>query len=101
MSNKIIEFSELWEMCEKLSPTTDSQEIIGRVSGVVDEIRDIYKVSVNSTDKRLVQGVKAKAVGRLLFALTALSEKEGIDVYQALKEQWEVAKAKETVLVSI
>lgn len=94
----IVHFEDLWQMSEKKNlgiQTISETEIIGKISSSVNELRDIYKVSLNSKDKQLVQGMKFKAIGRLLYNLTALSAKEDIDVYAALKDQLDIDKLKE------
>lgn len=101
MQPNIIHFENLWESCEKMAGPENAEEILGKISGGIDELRDIYKVSINSNDKKLVQGIKSKAVGRMLLALTALSAKENVDVYAALKEQLDVIKIKQPGALSI
>lgn len=93
----IVHFENLWEKAEQaMAISSDSDmEILGKISSVVDEIRDIYKASANSKDKNLVQGMKSKAVGRLLFNITALSGKEKIDVYASLKDQLDISSLKD------
>lgn len=95
-----IHFEDLWLRCEKLSPTADAQQALGQMAASIAELRDIYKVAEKSTDKRLVQGMKEKAVGRLLMTLTSLSAIENIDVYAALKDQWNMEQAKNALLHS-
>lgn len=98
--NNIVHFEELWNMAEKASSKQNSSdmELIGKISSAIDEISDIYKVSGKSNDKALVQGIKSKAIGRLLMTLAALSNKEGIDVYSAMKDQLDVIKLKEKAI---
>ncbi len=94
-----IHFEDLWYKSEKAyadSPSTDV-EILGKISSVIDEIRDIYSVASNSNDKRLVQGMKSKAIGRLVMNIAALSAKENIDVYAALKDQLDIIQLRDKI----
>ncbi len=96
--SKVIHFEDLWEMAEKTSPQDlDLKEIIGQLRSSVEEIKDLYKAAESSKDSKLVQAMKSKAMGRLLVSLTALSAKDKIDVYAALKDQLDVAKIKELI----
>lgn len=97
---KIVHFEELWDKSEKLASglnITEPTEILGKISSVVDEIRDIYKAAANAKDKQLVQGMKSKALGRMLLNISALSAKENIDVYAALKDQLDIHEIKESI----
>lgn len=99
-SNNIIHFENLWEQVEKISITQvkDEREILGKIAGNLDEIRDIYKAANQSNDEKLIQGMKSKAIGRLIFNLTALSAKEKIDVYAALKDQFDTFRLRDKQL---
>ena len=106
MSNNgknIVHFEQLWDMAEKLSSLemSDEKEIFGRISSIVSELKDIYIVSPNSKDQTLTNAIKSKAIGRLLFAITALSSKEKIDAYAALKDQWQISSIKNKINFSI
>lgn len=89
---EVIHFEDLWVKAEDKSKhiLKDDKEILGHLSSIVNELKDIYSVSEKSNDKVLVLGIKSKAVGRLLFTLTALSAKENLDVYKSLKDQLDV-----------
>jgi hypothetical protein len=97
VSDNTVHFEDLWEKTEAVASLEfkDEAEVLARLASNVSELKDIYRVSVNSNDKNLIKGVKSKAIGRLLYALTALSSKEEIDVYAALKDQWDISEFKE------
>lgn len=103
MDNKIIHFEQLWEMCEKISSSNfiDDKEIIGRITSVIDEIKDIYLVAPSSKDKKIVQEIKSKALGRLLMNIAALSNKENIDIYSSMKDQFDILKLRDSVSIKI
>lgn len=93
----IVHFENLWDRAEKAakSETIVESEVLGKALSNLEEIRDIYKTAASSKDKPLVQGMKSKALGRLLINIAALSAKENIDVYAALKDQLDILKLKE------
>ncbi len=94
-----VHFEELWDKSEKISAplVSNEMEILGKISSVVEEIKDIYTVAHKSKDKQLVQGMKSKALGRLIMNIAALSAKENIDVYSALKDQLEILELRDKI----
>jgi hypothetical protein len=94
-----VHFEDLWDKSEKASSplTSNEMEILGKISSVVDEIKDIYTVGEKSRDKQLLQGMKSKAIGRLVMNIAALSAKENIDVYAALKDQLEIIQLRDKI----
>lgn len=94
-----IHFEDLWDKSEKASTPliSNEMEILGKISSVVEEIKDIYSVADRSKDKDLVKGMKSKALGRLIMNIAALSAKENIDVYAALKDQLEILELRDKI----
>ena len=93
---KIIHYEDLWLMAEKVAAADpiSGQEVVGKISATLQEIRDVYRVAEGSKDKQLVKEIKSKAIGRLLMNIAHLSQKEDVDVYSALKDQLDVLKVK-------
>jgi len=80
-----IHFEELWERCEQLHQETGEQD----VASLIDEIMmkfHLYKMI--ETNKEIPdeerQKVKSRTMGEILLALTNLSLREGINVFDAL-----------------
>jgi len=94
-----VHFEDLWDKSEKASYplTSNEMEILGKISSVVDEIKDIYSVGEKSRDKQLLQGMKSKALGRLVMNIAALSAKENIDIYAAMKDQLDIIQLRDKI----
>lgn len=78
-------FEELWVHCENLSKTTIDDQ---NVSVLVDEIMMKMKLYQILDSKELPEeeraSAKSRTMGEILWALTKLSLKDNINVFEAL-----------------
>lgn len=79
-------FEELWELCENFHKETTDMSDIGNVISALLLKMNLYK-SLDAQKDMLgeeMQKVKSRALGEIVLALTCLSLKDNINVYEAL-----------------
>lgn len=98
-NNNLVHFETLWTKAEEISANQfkDIPEVLSKLSDILEDLRAFQRISIDNSSAQLAVELKNKTVGRLLFALTALSQKENIDVYAALKMELDTIKLKEKI----
>jgi hypothetical protein len=79
-------FEELWEKCENLHKENISQDSVAMILHEVSMKLDLYKLmdtkeEVSSDEK---EKIKSRLLGEILLALTKLSLKDNVNVFEAL-----------------
>lgn len=81
-------FSQLWEDAEKLvsrlHKNTSTSEILKLITSLLNDYKDMDLSDINSDVKK---SIKNRYIGEILFLLTYLSSKDGINVYASLMEE--------------
>lgn len=81
-------FSQLWEESEKLvskvHKDTSTNEILKLITSLLNDYKDMDLSEINDDVKK---SIKNRYIGEILFLLTYLSSKDGINVYKSLMEE--------------
>lgn len=95
--SNIVSFDQLWEKVEKLSTTkyTSITETIDELVSSIQDLKKIHSIHTTNPTSEVGKELRIKEVGKILFLLTALSDKANIDVYKALKDQYDTIKFKD------
>lgn len=83
----MVHFEELWEKCEKLHDKETA------TLAIIEELEmklNLYKLlSENiSVPEHELKMIKSRAMGEILLTLTNLSQKDNVDVFEALSVAW-------------
>jgi len=83
----IIHFEQLYEQAELLSKQRNESR---STADIVKEISELL-ISYSETDaidsKEITNSLKNRYLGEIMFLITALSQRDNINVYAALQEQ--------------
>lgn len=81
-------FEHLWEESENLSNSIYKEETTDKViSEIISLLNDFKEIDSSDNPIEIKKSVKNRYVGEIVFLLTALSYKDNINVYAALKEE--------------
>lgn len=88
MNDDVIHFETLWEMAEKVSIQSQAAFTTDQViDNIVETIGNLKGFNKPELADEIKAALKKRAIGEVLFLITALSEREKIDVYSALKDE--------------
>jgi hypothetical protein len=86
----IVHFEKIWEQAETLSSQTHKNatfpSILDELKVVLQDIRENMQSSIDPDTK---VSITKKLIGELLYIISAISVREDVDVYSALKEHME------------
>lgn len=81
-------FQIMWEESELLSKKVlEGASDTELLSLIVDLVNDYKKISSENYPDEIKNSIKKRYMGELLFYITAVSARDNINVYAALKEQ--------------
>jgi hypothetical protein len=92
MTNNIVHFEDLWLRAEAISKSkfTDVNSILDNISSLFIDYKNIHEIHMKHPDSVMGAPLKEKTIGKIFFAITALSSKEDIDVYTCLKQEYDI-----------
>jgi hypothetical protein len=92
-NNRVVHYEVLWERAEEVAATKhpNTTDAIKQLSSLIKDLSAIHQTALDNPKSEIAQSLKAKAIGQVLFLLTSISAHEKIDVYLALKNEYELS----------
>ena len=93
--DKIIHFEELYEKSEQISSNihknTTTEDLIKLITNLLADYKDINLSTITDEVKN---SLKNRYMGEVVFLLTAISVRDNINVYAALKQEMNLNETK-------
>lgn len=101
--SKMIHYEDLWNISEPIAKNryTSSTEAITKLKELADTLTRVHQNHLKNPTNEIAKQMKHDQIGSILFAITAISAWENIDVYAALKQMYEVEKFNQELTVGI
>lgn len=88
MTDELVHFESLWEMAEKVSIQSQAAFTTDQViDDIIETTGNLKSFNKPELADEIKTALKKRAIGEVLFLITTLSQREGIDVYSALKDE--------------
>jgi hypothetical protein len=85
--NSIVHFETLYEQAEQLAKQRNENKSTADIVKEISELLTSYSETDAIDSKEITKSLKNRYLGEVMFLITALSQRDDVNVYGALQQQ--------------